>query len=139
MKKMLLLSAIMFASLFALAGDTPVLHPHPKGLHPARHSALVFWYGHDVMHKGLAHPRVHLPAPVSLQMPDFNAADAEMIAQADTELDGLAAYRFVDFTKADAEMEALPQAREIVLADYRAIRFEKADEAMAASAGAMSR
>jgi hypothetical protein len=133
MKKLLLLSAVLVSSLVSLAGDTPVHHPHPHDFPAAYHPRLAFSYGPAVYHHGFASRVRTEPVNISLALPDFRAADAEISAQADAGMGVLADYRFVDFSKADAEIEARAKADEIILPGYLAIDFTRADADMIAS------
>jgi hypothetical protein len=109
MKKLLLLSAVLVSSLVSLAGDTPVHHPRPHGFfiyHP-HHKSL---HGPAFFHHGFAARVMHEPVQISLVLPDFRAADAEMEAQAPADEIILPGYRTIDFTSADADMIAAVQA-----------------------------
>ena len=133
MKKLLLLSAILVSSLVSLAGDTPVHHPRSHGFHGAYIPRHVFAYGPATFHHDFGSRVRYQPVNISLGLPDFRAADAEMIAQADAGMVLLADYRSVDFSKADAEMEAQAKADAVVLPDYSKIDFTRADADMIAS------
>lgn len=133
MKKLLLLSAVLVSSLAGLASDVPVHHPRPHGFRGAYFSHYAFSYGPSVFHHGFASRLRPHPLNISLFLPDFRAADAEMIARADAGMVLLANYRFVDFSEADADIEAQAKADAVVLPDYSKIDFTRADVDMIAS------
>lgn len=139
MKKLILLSAVLVSSLVSLAADTPVNHPHPHGYAATYHPRHEFSHGPAFFHDRFETRVRPVPVNISLGMPDFRAADAEMIAQAGKNIHLLADYRFVDFIKADAEIEAQAKADEIILPDYRSIDFTRADGDMIASLEALVR
>jgi hypothetical protein len=133
MKKLILLSAVLVSSLVSLAGDTPVHHPHPHGFSNAYHPRHEFSFGPAAYHHGFTSRVRPEPVNISLALPDFRTADAEISAQADAGMGLLADYRFVDFSKADAEIVAQAKADEIILPGYRTIDFTRADGDMIAS------